>query len=437
MRIRGIALIMFFVLLATGRAHAEGLLTLSRALKLGHERAFPLKGARDQAASADANVDEQRAAYYPTLSAALTGGANATRDTQVKPPPETGLFVFVNSSGSASGSASLRWTLYDFGRTAGAVSAAREGQRAAVAGVASAELSVMSDVANAYVALYYRERLRDVARATLTEREDRVALARGLIKNGLMPPLEEIRTTARADAARVAFTTAEADVADARAALASLLALDPDSLAEVAPPRLPEPDLDAVSAARVADRVPSVRAAEASALAKEASADSHAARYFPTLSLNADGVYRFARYDKDSEFTNTRSATGSLVLSVPILDLSIAPDVRGARADAAVATETARETRRTARDEATRAALAVRATLSAFEQARAAAEKASAVLTIVEARYKDGLSSPLELIDAEGADSDARVTVAQTELGHALALVRAAVATGRPIVEAP
>jgi outer membrane protein TolC len=424
--------------IAPAAAHAnDETLTLTQALERGRERAFALRAARAQAASADANVDEQWAGYLPTLSASLTGVANTTRDTQVKPPPERGLFVFVNSSGAGTGTASLRWTLYDFGRTAGAVAAARANHRSAVDGLAGSELRVMSDVADAYVNLYYKERLRDVARATLEQRERRVALAKGLIETGILPRLEELRTTARADAARVALVTSEADATDARAALASLLGMDPLVAVHVAPPRLKEPDPDVAGAARAADGIPSVRGAMETARAKTSIADGAAAKYLPALSLASDGTYRYSRYDTNTEATNTRSVTGSLILSVPVLDFSLGPNLRGARADAVNAAETAREIRRAARDEATRAALEARATLEALEQASAAAKEAAAVLAIVEARYVEGLSSPLELIDAESEDSDARAAFTQSELAHALGLVRASVAIGTKIVEAP
>jgi outer membrane protein TolC len=59
------------------------------------------------------------------------------------------------------------------------------------------------------------------------------------------------------------------------------------------------------------------------------------------------------------------------------------------------------------------------------------------VLTVVQARYVQGLSDPLELIDAENSDADARVAVVNAELAHALAEVRLIVATGRRIEEAP
>jgi outer membrane protein TolC len=416
---------------------SDALLTLTRALELGRQRAFPVKGARQQAASAEAALDSQRAAYLPTLSAALAGTGNTARATQVKSPPAHGLFAFASSSVGATGSAALQWTLYDFGRTAGGVSAARERERAAVQDVASAELRVLSDVASAYVNLYYKQQLRDVAQATLSQREQRVVIARGLIESGLLPPLEELRTSARAASARLSVVTTEADVLDARAALASLLFLDPSQDVQIAAPRLRELHQDVARATRAADSTPSVRAALAGVRAKQAAVAAARAAYLPTLALSVNGAYSFSQYKKESDVTNVRSAAGSLLLSVPLLDLSIPAQLRGASADAASADADAEELRRVARDEATRATLATGATRRALEQARAALSETAAVLTIVEARYKEGLSSPLELIDAETADFDARVSVTQSELAHALATIRACVATGQDIVEPP
>src|SRR5438445_752620 len=82
-----------------------------------------------------------------------------------------------------------------------------------------------------------------VTKATLSQREKLVVIAKGLIKAGLQPPLEEIRALARAEAARLQLATAEADVYDARAVLAALLSLDPAAPLKVAPPRLPRLDM--------------------------------------------------------------------------------------------------------------------------------------------------------------------------------------------------
>ncbi len=410
-------------------------LTLARALEIGRQRSPQIRGARARAESAEANIDEQRANYYPTLSANLSANGAAVRDTQPTPPPSEGLFAFVNYTAAGTAATSVRWTLWDFGRTSGSVAAAEASHTSAAASQAGAELGVMSDVANAYVSYHYKEQLRDVTKATLTQREKLVVLAKGLIKAGLQPPLEEIRASARAEAARLQLATAEADVYDARAVLAALLSLDPGAPLRVAPPRLPRLDMDSALAMREAEHLPAVASATADHDARESAADAAQARYLPTISLSVDDYYRLTRSDKSDILLNTRQATAGLLVSVPIFDASIGPNLTGARAEASAAAATLEQTRRDVRTAAARAAFAVRTTAVALEHAKRSADGAAAVLQIVQARYIQGLSSPLELIDAESSDSDARIQRTQSELAHALAVVRLMVATGKKIVE--
>jgi outer membrane protein len=428
----GAALALLLVLPARADAQEQSL-TLSRALELGRMRAPTLRGARAHTESAEANIDEQRANYYPTLSASLTANGAALRDTQLSSADT--LFPFTTYTAAGTAATSVRWTLWDFGRTSGSVAAAEANHTSAAASQAGTELGVMSDVANAYVTYHFKEQLREVTRATLNQREKLVIIAKGLIKAGLQPPLEEIRALARAEAARLQLATAEADVYDARAVLAALLSLDPAAPLKVAPPRLPKLDMDSALAMREAEHLPSVASASADHDSREATADSAQARYLPTLSLAVDDYYRLTRSDKSDLLLNTRQATASLVVTVPIFDASIGPNLTGARADAATAAATLEQARRDARTEAARASFAVRTTAVALEHAKRSADGAASVLQIVQARYIQGLSSPLELIDAESSDSDARIQRTQSDLAHALSVVRLLVATGKKIVE--
>jgi outer membrane protein TolC len=359
----------------------------------------------------------------------------AARDTQLLPPPATGLFAFVTYSGTAFGGLSLRWTLYDFGKTGNSVDSAEARRNAATSNIAAHELTVASNVANAYVTLAYKEKLRDVSKATLSQRERLAVLAHGLVKAGLQPPLEEIRAQSRADASRRDLATAEADVLDARAVLGSLLGLEPTAIVHVTVPKLPQIDTDAGAAMRAADRLPQVAQARATLESKNSAIDAATARYLPSLQLQGDGSYHFTRIDRSDLILNTRSASGGLVLSGTIFDPSISAGVDAARADAADAAADLGQAKRDARTEAARAAAATSASATALTHAKKAAEDANAVLTVVQARYVQGLSSPLDLIDAESADADARVAFTHAELAHALAVVRLFVATGRSLEE--
>jgi outer membrane protein len=447
---RAVAIALLIAVTArTGAAAADEALTLSRAIEIGRERAPALAAARAHRDSAEANVSEVSAGYFPTLTASVSGTGAGLHDLQPTSPPVPAgqplLYVYNNDSLAGNVAGSIRWTLFDFGRTAGSVRAARGIHASAEASAANVELGVVNDVANAFITLYFKEQLRDVMRVTLAQREKLVALAHGMIGAGLMPALEEIRAAARAEAARTQLAQAEGDAADARAVLASALGMDPESPLEVAPPRLQTFDMAVPMATSAADDLPPVTSAEADCETKRGFEENAKARYFPVISLAIDSYYRLTQskgtvggLEVDPPFPlNTASLTGTLTLTVPLFDASIAPNLRGARLDLDSATATAAQTHRDARSEAARAVLAVRASSLEVGHARKAAEDAAGVLTIVQARYVQGLSSPLDLIDAESSDFAARVDRTQAEFAYALAVVRALSATGRPIVESP
>jgi len=417
------------------RAQADNAtLTLTAALQRARERAPELRAAHAQRDAAAATVSVQRSAYVPAISASVSSSGSAVRDTQ---PAPDGLFVFEQYSASATLSGSLRWTLWDFGRTRNNVRAADAVHASASARASVVEAEVASNVATAYVVLFYKEQLHAVIRATVAQREKLVTLARGLVKSGLQPPVEEMRAAARADASRAQLAVAEADRQDARAQLAALLFLDPSQPIELAPPRLRRLDVDSSAALRTAEALPIVAAVSREREASAAAVDAARARYRPTLSLSLDGFLRGARFDQSDTLVNTERGEAVLVLSVPIVDASIAPGVRRARADAAAADAALEQLRRDAASDITRAAIAVRTSEDALTFATNAADRASAVLQVIQSRYAQGLASPLELIDAENADSDARIQRTQAEFANALARVRLFVATGNPIVEEP
>ena len=416
-------------------------MTLSRAIEIGRRKAPEIRGAKANYASEDAQTDVVRSNYYPSFSATLSGSAKETRDEQpypADPPRHPTDFsqVQVYYLGSAQGSANMSWTLYDFGKTGNNVDN-QEAQRAnAYANVSATELSVISDVANAYVNLVYNERLRDVARQTLANREKLIVVAHGLVKSGLQPPLEEIRAQSRAEATRRDLANAEMQVADARAVLGALLMMDPQTQFRVEVPRFRPMNTDPNVAMHDAERLPSVAAAKATVQSKNAIIEVKQSQYLPTLSMSASANQTFIKYEFSQVTATPRNVQGGLALTGTIFDASLAPTVDAAKADAAQATANLDQVKRDARKEAARAAVAVTQSAAMLDHARKAAEQAAAVLAVVQARYVQGLSSPLELIDAEGDDADARTAATQAELSYALAEVRLLVATGHKIEDA-
>jgi outer membrane protein len=419
---------------ATARGQ-EPTLTFHHAMELGRKRAPELRSARANARSEDAQDDVARGAYYPRIAATVSGQAVNARTAQLIVPQQTGSFTYTNTAGTAQAAVSMQWTLYDFGKTAGAVRNADAQLAQAIANVGDTTLDVEQVIATAYMNLAYGEKLRDVAKQTLETRERFLTIAKGLIKQGLQPPLEEIRATARADASRRDLANAVANVLDARAVLAALLALDPSAPMSVEVPKLHRPGLDVNSAMRAAEHLPSVIEAYEGVHSAEAAADTAQAQFLPTISLQAGATYGLTRYDTFADTLNNRNASALLVVSGPLFDATLAPGVRAANEGAKRVRANADAVRRNAVEAASRAAIAVTMNETALTQARKAAEGSANVLTIVQARYIQGLSSPLELIDAETEDSDARTAAAQAELGYALSILNLCIATGTPFRE--
>ena len=413
------------------RANAE-LITLTQAIELGQKTAPSLRAARANADSEHAQIELARAPYYPRVSAQVQGQANGTRGQQpVQTARGTSLFTYVLYQSAAQGSLTGQWTLYDFGKTGNNVINAEAQYASAAATVSGTALGVVGDVSNAYVTLLFAERLRDVAKTTLTNREKLISVAHALIKAGLQPPLEEMRASARAEAARRDLASAEGSAVDARTVLSILIGTNPTANYQIQAPRLARLEGNLNDVMRDSEHLPAVAAATATFDSKSALADVAEAQYYPTIGLAVTGTYTGSRYDtQDATFVQT-NGVGGITVSVPIYDPSIWPAMTAARANAANALGLADQAKRDAREEAARALQGVHAAETMLIHAKKAADDAGGVLTVVQARYVQGLSSPLELIDAESSDADARVAATQSELVLALAIVRLHIATGR------
>jgi outer membrane protein TolC len=418
--------------LVASEARADETLTLGRAVELGRQRAPEIKLARAKVASAEAQISTARSGYFPTLSGTVTGQEAALRDTLPPNPPRDVPFKFVTYTTSGTGALSIRWTVLDFGRTSNAVDSAEAGHAGATASAVDSEASFVLDVVNAYFTVLYDERIRDIATSVVQQRERLVTITRGLVKQGLQPAVEELRTAARIESSRRDLEVAEAALRDARAALAMLLGLDPTRSLTLSTPHLARLATDPARAARDAeDKRPTILAARANVTSQQAALAAARSRYYPTLSLNGDGLYRVSRIDTATGLVQTGSVIGAVVLSIPILDASISGRVDSAHADVASAEALLEQARRDARGEAVRAVVAMDGNERAFDHAKKAAEGAAAVLAVIQARYAQGLSGPLDLIEAEASDASARTAQVQAGFAFEGAVVRVLYATGQ------
>ncbi|MBX3185716.1 MAG: TolC family protein [Labilithrix sp.] len=413
-------------------ARAQGTLTLGEAIGMAHAASPDLRAAVAEIDRADAEHDKAISAYLPRLSASVSGGGQIVRDTL---PPIRAPFTlepYDLRAGSADGRADLRWTLWDFGKTSGAAGAAARTRDARAHGASAAKAEVTRAAATLFLTVIYDAQLVDSKKISLRHRARHAALAKALVDKGVRAPIDEARARLHLEAARQDVAAAEGRLLVDRAKLAEVLGVDPDALGVPAKPVLPSMDEAPRAAAARAERSrPEIAAAAASVLAGEETLDAARAQYLPSLSLSGTGSYRLTRYDVEPNAVPRAEVSGQLTITVPIFDAHTPAAVAEARASLA-ATE-AKETllRRRAKTEAAVAALELRTARALDARARDLATSTQAALGVVEARYQSGLASPLELVDAETSDLDARDALFAAEYRRQVATVDLAIATGR------
>jgi outer membrane protein TolC len=414
---------------AAAPAQAQDEVTFARALRLARDRAAEMKVARARTATADAQVDLARAPYLPSLYASGNATYSATQVATPGPPTATNSVAYTTA---LTGSGALRWTVYDFGRTSNTVSSAEAALAAASAGAADSEAALIDKVTATYLAVVYGERARDVQRSIVDQRERLMQVVKGLVSRTIAPPVDELRTQTRIEQARRDLEQIEGDLGESRAALLALLGMDPHTTTSFAAPKLGHPPVNPDAAGKEAEEhKPSVLSARAAADAQGADVSAARSRYLPSVAVTGDASYRYEKVDSFDAWLPGRSAAGGVLLTVPLYDPTNGPQLDVAKAQAAQAEATYELEKREARTDAARTAVRLGASERVVEHARKAAESSGAVVSVIRARYAQGLSSMLDVIDAESTDADARIATVRSEQARDAAAVHLLVSTGR------
>jgi len=372
-----------------------------------------------------ANIEQARAQYRiqrADLLPAINATWTYTRSSQpagAAIPGQTGSFELDQYTVSAGFSA---YELDLFGRVRSLSNAALQSFFATEENRRSAQISLIAEVATAYLTLAADQELLAITQDTLASRDAGLELNRRRFEAGAASELELRQAQTLAEQARSDAATAKAQVDRDLNALRLLVG------AEVTPDLLPRGELAQVALpadapaglpSEVLVRRPDVRAAEHTLQARNADIGAARAAFFPRISLT--GSEGSVSPDLNGLFTagtRTWSFTPQVVLPIFSGGANIA-NLKGAKAqrDAALATyEMAVQTAfREVSD-----ALAVRATIKeriAAQERLAAAAAATQRLT--QARYDRGVDSYLSLLDAQRTLYAARQTLLAARLAQA------------------
>ncbi|TLZ69754.1 MAG: efflux transporter outer membrane subunit, partial [Methanobacteriota archaeon] len=380
--------------------------------------------------TAVAAIDEFRARYRATRGALLpelTGNGEAGRNELVFGTFGAQTFDVYRAT------ADLSWELDLLGRVRRSTQAARADLTVRQEDRRALELSLISDVATGYVDLREADRNLEIARRTLASRQLTLALARQRLDQGLISELDVRQFEAEVASPAASVADFERQVAQQENALSVLVGRNPGaiargrSLTELAA-RIPVPA--GVPSALLEHR-PDVRGAEAALRAATARIGVAEAARLPTFVIS--GQYGTQSTEFSKWFgSGTKIWQAFAGVSVPLFTQGRpgGEQVNVARARAEQARSQYEQTVLVAVREVEDALVGLRTA-----QDRAAAQQRQVValrraLELANMRYQNGVSSYLDVLDAQRGLFSAELSLTQAERDQLVAAVQLYKAVG-------
>lgn len=399
---------------------------LQRLIELSLDSSRPLRSALLDAEAAQAQLRVQRSAFWPQLDAQGTYSRGRTAGTAPAPGVQAPL-----GEQASVGVGLTSFELDLFGRLRAQSDSAFNTWLAAEEGVNAARITLTATVADAYVATLIASEQLAITEATLADWTESENLTRRLFEAGQASDEEVAQAEAQ-------VRTAQAEAEGARRTLsvatnALTLAVGQPLPADLPPvgslavaPVLTE--LPAGTPSDLLTRRPDIRQAEQRLFASRADVRAARAAFFPSISLT--GQMGYASTDLDDLFNGSAKVWSfAPQISLPIFSagrLQGQLDLAAIRSNSAVAAyELAIQTAFAEVADG----LAGRATygrqIAAQAQAVAATERR---VRTSEARYRAGVTSRLDLLDAQRELYRSRQTLATlrgAELSSSINLYRA------------
>lgn len=323
-------------------------------------------------------------------------------------------------------SLSLSQLLFDAGQTAARNRSARAQRRAAEIGVDSALAETFLDVTQAYFDAQLGDRLVQIAEASLEQTQETLRITEVAFQVGDKAEFDVLRARVARDNLQPTLIRRRTDRSEAYLRLKQLLEVPAeDELVLTTGVGDPVPRF-ATAADPSPERRAPVRQAAESVAAGEAQLDEARAQWLPTVRLTsqyAPVAYPSSGLPQIDAFQEDWSVT--LGLSIPILTWG---RLRGNRMIAQGTLSEARARLEQAREAAAFEARVVRNDLTEAEAALAGntstVEEAERAYQIAQVRFREGISTQIEL-------SDARLQLEQSRVNRALALRDVQVARAR------
>ena len=344
--------------------------------------------------------------------------------------PTVGVVAARTPTSSGSGAVNVysaglgisNWELDFFGRLGSLKEAARSQYLATEEGRKAAQISLIASVANGYLNLLADEELLKLTRQTLSTREESLKLTRLRFEHGAASELDSSQAESLFEGAQVALAQQQRQRGQDENALVLLLGqpLPEDFFNASAPPQLADAtlltNLPAGLPSSVLINRPDVRQAEQQLIAANANIGAARAALFPQITLTAQAGLASTQLSELFK-SGTYGWTLASQLLLPIFDAGRRQaGVDSANAGRAIAVAQYEKAIQSAFREVADA-LAGRATFGEQLRAqRAQAQAESVRYQLSDLRYRNGVASYLDNLDAQRSLFAAQQAVVQTRL---------------------
>jgi outer membrane protein len=406
------------------QAQNPGPLTLAQAEDTAVRKHPQIEAAQYVSLAAQQTVREARSAYFPTASGSITG-AQAQTGSRIAAGGLNNPIIYDRfATGLAIGQ-----LVTDFGRTHALVDSASSAARAQDENVSLERTNVLLDVDRAYFEVLRAQAVERVARATVDERQivvDQVsALAASNLKSGLDVSFAKVNLST----AQLLLAQAENDTQRAYAALTAALGSNAGTTYTLVeePLRAPPPDDSAPLVAEALQRRPEIRAGRFNAEASARFADAERSLYLPSVSaVAAIGVTPYHQFG----ITDQYSALG-ININFPVMNGSL---FAARHAEAALRAEAAGGRVRDLENQIARdvrvAWLNARTSYQRLDLTSQLLDQASQALDLAQSRYDLGLSSIVELSQAQLNKTQAELEQASAKYDYQVQAAALDFATG-------
>lgn len=372
--------------------------------------------------SAAANVGIARAADLPTVSATIGPALNRTdylSAQQFVVAPGVSFSATSNSTDfGGTGSLALNYLLFDFGGRAARIDAARSQQRAAISAVADAAQSVALTTVSAYNSLEGNLAAVTAAESTVAFNRSSFDLADAKRRAGVSTPADALQARTSLAQAELTLAQARGNARTAAGQLAVAIGQPPTTVLVLAPaPPLASADVltrDVGVLIADAERLrPDLATARANRDA--AVADVRAARsdLRPSVGVSVQDQLGYANSSTDSN----RASIG-LTLTVPFFNgYDRTYRVAAARAEADRQNALLEQTRQQAGLDVYTQATALTTAIAVLATARDLINSATASADIAQGRFKAGVGTFTDLLNAQSALASARQQLVSADFG--------------------